>query len=492
MKSIRQRLLLWQIGALIVTAVLVSVLTYTLAWNGFNRVRDYGLQQIAYSVLRHGVRPTTPPRAAPPPAAANDSSETVADGEGREENPPDEEPYEDLGQFVSQIWTPGGNLVYSSLDSIGPPLQTPGLHIVEWDGELWRVYALAERGQVVQVAVTSSDRAASFAELAPWLLAPLGLLVLLLGLIIHTAVGSALAPLNAMGREIRRRDTRDLRAMPRDDLPEELEPLAEALNELLARVDGLLTTQRQLLADAAHELNTPLAAVKLQAQLARRASDAQRSAALDELDQGIERATHLVAQLLQMARLEPDVRERQPRAVRLDTLAARVVGAFSAQAEARDIDLGLDSSEAALVWADPAELRVLLDNLVDNATRYCPRGSRVDVRVERDASHARLWVCDNGRGIPAEDRERVLQRFVRLNPDDSTGSGLGLAIVASIVTQSLGQLRLQDTPGGGLSVVVEWPLAPAEAEAAPAATPSPVREVAPADPAAAVTASGSP
>jgi len=160
-------------------------------------------------------------------------------------------------------------------------------------------------------------------------------------------------------------------------------PLGEALNQLLARVEALLSGQRRLLADAAHELNTPLAAIKLQAQLARRASEQQREAALDELDQGIERATHLVAQLLQMARLEPEAREREPTAVRVDNLAARVVAALSAQAEARDIDLGLERSDVAEVWGDAPDLRALLDNLVENALRHAPPGSRVDVKVEK-------------------------------------------------------------------------------------------------------------
>jgi two-component system, OmpR family, sensor kinase len=194
--------------------------------------------------------------------------------------------------------------------------------------------------------------------------------------------------------------------------------------------------------------------VKLQAQLARRASDAQRDAALNELDQGIERATHLVAQLLQMARLEPDVRQRHPQTVRLDDLAGKVVAAFSAQAEARDIDLGLDRSDPVQVHADPAELRAMLDNLVDNALKHTAAGCRVDVRVRQRDGAVELEVSDNGPGIPKAERERVLQRFVRLNPQGSTGSGLGLAIVSQIVQNKGGQLSLHTTAGGGLTVRV--------------------------------------
>ena len=336
-------------------------------------------------------------------------------------------------------------------------MQTPGFHVVQWDDESWRIYTVADKRQIVQIAVTSSDRASSFAELVPWLLVPVGLLVLLLSLLIHTAVTRALAPLESLGRDIRRRDEKDLQPILTEGMPEELAPVGLALNQLLERVAGLMARQRQVLADAAHELNTPLAAVKLQAQLARRSREGERDAALDELDRGIARSTHLVAQLLQMARLEADGRERRAEPVRLDALAAEVVAAFSAQAEAREIDLGLDTSAVATVRADPTDLRVLLDNLVDNALRHTPRGSRVDVRVEQDTGRVSLVVNDNGPGIAEADRQRVLERFVRLQPQGETaGSGLGLAIVAQIAQQNGGLLTLASSPPGGLAVRVSF------------------------------------
>jgi two-component system OmpR family sensor kinase len=452
MNSIRHRLLVWQIGALIVTGVIVSGLTFQMAWNGFNRIRDYGLEQIAYSVIRHGVKPLAEnPQDTPAPAPV------PSDSAAPETSEAEQEAAEDLGRFVSQIWRYDGEILYSSHNSVGPPMQTAGFHVVLWDGELWRVYTIIDSSQVVQVAVTSNDRASHFAEMIPWLMVPLALLVVVLGLLIHTAVIRALVPLEQMGSDIGARQVTELHPVSTEDLPDELVPLGSALNQLLGRVDTLLAGQRQFVANAAHELNTPLAAVKLQAQLARRVSDAQRQSALDELDQGIERATHLVAQLLQMARLEPDVRQRHPQRVRLDEMAAKVVAAFSAQAEARDIDLGLDSSDMAWVFADPAELRVMMDNLVDNALRHTPAGSRVDVRVRQRGETVELIISDNGPGIAEEERQHVLQRFVRLNPQDSTGSGLGLAIVAQIVKNKSGELALQDTPGGGLCVCVGLP-----------------------------------
>lgn len=464
MNSIRHRLLFWQIGALLISGLIVSVLTFQLAWNGFNRIRDYGLEQIAYSVVRHSVkqradRPLSVLPSAATPSSAGDVS--VAPLPSEEEL---EEVAEDLGRFVSQIWKPNGDILYSSHESVGPPMQVAGFHVVPWDQEVWRVYTVVEPAQVVQVAVTSSDRASSFAEMIPWLMVPMALLVLVMGLLIHTAVIRALQPLERMRRDIVSRKVTELHGFTTADLPDELLPLGNALNQLLERVDSLLASQRQFVANAAHELNTPLAAVKLQAQLARRSQETQRHGALDELDQGIERASHLVAQLLQMARLEPDVRQRQPETIRLDELAGTVVAAFSAQAESRDIDLGLDTSDPVSVHADPAELRVMIDNLVDNALRHTTPGCKVDVRVRQIDDCVELAVIDNGPGIRAADRERVLERFVRLNPQDTQGSGLGLAIVQQIVRNKGGELRLEETPGGGLSVCIRLDLWSGEPE----------------------------
>lgn len=437
MNSIRQRLLFWQITALVITSILVSALTYQLAWQAFNRVRDFAMEQIAHSVVRHGVRPQSWP-ASPPLAPAT----------------------EDLGRFISQIWSPTGDILYSSVDGTGPPLQAAGFHEVAWAGESWHVYTLVDAQQSVQVAKTSSDRASSFAELAPWLLIPTGLLVLVLSLLIHAAVARALKPLETLGRDIQRLGGNDLHPVSTHGLPKELAPLAGALNQLLERVSGLLTRQRQVLADAAHELNTPLAAVKLQAQLARRSDDAHREAALDELDRGIERSTHLVAQVLQVARLERDVQERHVVPVRCDHLAAEVVSAFSARADARRIDLGLESSDPATVLMDPEDGRVMLNNLIDNALRHTPVGSQVDVCVRQTGQRVKLTVNDNGPGIAPAERARVLQRFVRLNPQDTTGSGLGLAIVARIAAHGGGGVELATAPGGGLSVSVDLPAHP--------------------------------
>jgi two-component system OmpR family sensor kinase len=366
----------------------------------------------------------------------------------------------DEGQFVSQIWSPEGELIYASLLDDGPPLQQPGFHFVVWQGHTWRTYTLPRDTRTVQVAVSRQNRNQSFAAQIPWLLIPMALLVVVLGLLIHEAVSRALRPLEKLRREIGQREVAELHPLSIEELPDEVAPLANALNQLLGRLDALLAGQRRFLADAAHELNTPLAAIKLQAQLARRAQASERQAALDDLDAGIERAIHLTAQLLQLARLEPDARQPLRVPVQLDALVRQSVVAFSAQAEQRHTDLGLLHTENVRLPGDPDALRVLIDNLIDNALRYTPVGGRVDVSLRIENQQAVLEVSDNGPGIAPSDRQRVLERFVRLNQNDATGSGLGLAIVREIAQLHGATLDLEDAHGGGLTVRVRLSLTP--------------------------------
>lgn len=429
MNSIRRQLLLWQIGALLLTGLLASVVTYSLAWNAFNRVRDYGLEQIAYSVVRHGV-----------------------EHENEDEAP------NDRGQFVSQIWMADGTLFFSSLNDVGPPMQAPGWHRVRWEDTEWRVFSLREGELTIQVATEAANRASRFAAIAPWLLLPLGGLVVVLTLLIHAAVTRALAPLQQVRDEIGQRGAGSLHALDARSLPEEVAPMVDTLNELLSRLDTALTAQRRFVADAAHELRTPLTAIKLQTQIAQRSLESgDRHKALAELEAGVERASHLVAQLLQMARLEPDGARSLATTVRLDQMMKTVVGAFSAQAESRSLDLGITEAPPMEIIGRADSLRVMLNNLVDNALRYTPRGGRVDLALTQEEGKAIMTVSDNGPGIPVEERERVFERFHRLAGGDIPGSGLGLAIVREVATQHQASVVLDDTPGGGLTVRILFP-----------------------------------
>jgi len=246
-----------------------------------------------------------------------------------------------------------------------------------------------------------------------------------------------------------------------------VQPLVHALNGLLGRLERALVAQRAFIADAAHELRTPLTAVHLQAQLVERAAtDDERRAAMQTLKRGLDRATHLVEQLLTLAREEPDVAIRPFAPVDLAALARSVVGEQAAIAAARGLDLGLERADPAVVEGDAAGLRTLLSNLVDNALRYTPRGGRVDVAVESQGTGAAIIVRDSGPGIPAAERNRVFDRFYRA-PNaaaaDLAGSGLGLAIVRRVAERHGADVALgtgiAEDGREGLGVTVLFPSA---------------------------------
>jgi len=436
--SIRGRLLLWQISALMLTGLLVSLITYVIAWDAFNRVRDFGLEQIAHSVLRHGVQ------------YDNNEEATM-----------------DRGQFVSQIWDANKNLVFSSRDDEEPPLQSPGLHVIQWHDTHWRIYALQEGGLTIQVATTSASRARRFATIAPWLLIPLVVLVLVLGLLIRAAVVRALAPLEQIRSEIGRRGVTSLHSLEAQGLPDEVAPLVNALNDLLVRLDQALAAQRRFIADAAHELRSPLTALKLQAQIAARAaSESERQMALSQLSGGVDRTAHLIDQLLSLARLEPAARHVEFAPVAFDTLVKSVVADFSTQADARKIDLGVGACVAVELMGHADSLRIMLSNLLDNAIRYTPEGGRVDVELTLVPASSALTadpavllsISDDGPGIAVAERQAVFERFYRLAAAAVPGSGLGLAIVKPIVHLHGGSIELHSSAAGGLLVLVSLKL----------------------------------
>lgn len=429
MNSIRVRLILWLTVALGVSSLFVGLIAYQLAWDGFNRLRDDSLEQIAYTILQHEVNPSP-----------------VAD---------------QAGQYLSQVWNPDGSLRFSTRPEIQLPLQPPGAHQVDWQGEEWHIVTVTEGERIVQVGNPTANRGLMFKEIRLWLGIPLTMLVMLMGTFMAGVVADTLMPLDTLRQRILARTPHQLEPLPTDELPEEIAPLVGAINDLLTRLDHLLTKQRSFIADAAHEMRTPLTAIKLQAQvMAASATPENRQVALTALRAGVDRATHLIEQLLQLARCDAEAMHTpilQP--CQVAQLARQLVIEFSQLAEDRGIDLGLGHCDAGAVAGDEAGLRILLGNLIDNALRYAGAGSRIDVEVRATTERLALWVIDTGPGIPAAARVQVFERFRRLASADIPGSGLGLAIVKEIVELHHGQIALLDTPGGGLSVRVELPLA---------------------------------
>jgi two-component system OmpR family sensor kinase len=275
-------------------------------------------------------------------------------------------------------------------------------------------------------------------------------------------IGRGLRPLRRVTSALDTRHPEALDPLPDQRLPLEVQPLVRALNGLLQRLATALDIQKAFVADAAHELRTPLAAVQIQSQLVARAKDdAARSEAIADLQAGVTRATRLAEQLLALARSEPDGLAVTD-AIDLRALLQDCVLTYTPLAQDRGVDLGIEASEAATVIGDPESLRVMFNNLVDNATKYTPRGGRVDVSLHVEDGHPVVRIADSGPGIEPAERERVFDRFYRAGAGetrvrtDVAGSGLGLAIVRRIATQHHAAVSLDRSPAGGLQVNVRF------------------------------------
>jgi signal transduction histidine kinase len=243
-------------------------------------------------------------------------------------------------------------------------------------------------------------------------------------------------------------------------------PLARALNALLERLRLSLDTQRAFVADAAHELRSPLTALKLQLELLRRAGDdADRDAARAAIAEGIDRATRLVEQLLALARSAPGAAPAVMERVDLAEIARRAVAETVAFAASRGVEFELVAETPVFVEGDAVSLSLLVRNLADNAVRYSPHGSHVQVSVAAGKAGTTLTVDDAGPGIPEAERQRVFDRFYRRAEAGESGSGLGLAIVRSVAMSHGAEVALDRSPQGGLRVIVSF------AKGRPAASP---------------------
>jgi two-component system OmpR family sensor kinase/two-component system sensor histidine kinase QseC len=432
MTSIRARLLIALLALVSVVSILAGTLTYRRVLAETSLLFDYQLRQMALS-LRGQV--SMAPRLELPPDEAD-------------------------ADFVIQIWDLYGARIYLSRPGLPLINQTAlGYADIVVGGKPWRTYGLQTLDGVIQIAQPVRVREAFARAAALRVIAPLLLLLPLLIAAVIGVVSNGLWPLKRVAREVQRRDVHSLAPIAVADLPQEIAPLAQELNRLLARLDAAFQAQRAFVADAAHELRSPLTAVSLELQLLDRAPDAAaRATARERLGAAVERAIHLLEQLLDLARNEPRDQPHELTEVLLEPAAAQGVADSHALALSRRIELSLES-EPVRVLGNPEALRTLVRNLVDNAVRYTPPGGRVRVRIRAEGGGV-LEVSDSGPGIPPEERARVFDRFHRRRGSPEGGSGLGLAIVKAIAERHGARVDLDDAPGGGLKVTVAFPALP--------------------------------
>jgi two-component system OmpR family sensor kinase/two-component system sensor histidine kinase QseC len=431
MTSIRARLLVALLALVAATALLAGMLTYRRVLAETSLLFDYQLRQMALS-LRSQV--FMAPRLELPPDQAD-------------------------ADFVIQIWDLYGARIYLSRPGLPLINQTAlGYSNLSIAGQAWRSYGLQTPSGVIQIAQPVRVREALAGGAALRVVIPLLLLLPVLGGAIVIVVRNGLVPLKRVAAEVQRRDVHSLTPITEANLPDEIAPLIQELNRLLLRLHAAFERQRAFIADAAHELRSPLTAVRLDLQLLDRApDDTARLAARSSLGAAVERAIRLVEQLLTLARNEPRDEPVALSLIALEQPTAAGIADMNALAQTRHIDLGLDADPNVMILGDEEAVRTLVRNLIDNAIRYTPAGGRVEASIRQRQGAAVLEISDSGPGIPPVDRARAFDRFYRRASAAEGGSGLGLAIVKAIAERHRAQIKLDEASLGGLKVTVDFP-----------------------------------
>ena len=428
MKSIHRQLLLYLIAALCMGTLLIAVILYKKSATEINELYDNNMEMLASVLTLHH----TPFNLSG--QAVIQAEKYAAHSEILEEE-----------EFLIQAWNQAGEQVYTSHPLIDFPKQSGnGFSITRYKQEKWRVVTQRNEHGVIQIAQPQHARHIYIWQLASGLLLPVLLQIPLLGILIWIAVGRSLRPLNQVSRDIQSRTAASLLPLNPDTAPREIQPLISELNHLLSRLGDAIELQRSFTADAAHELRTPLAALQLQADiLARSQSNDEREQALQSLQKGIGRASNLVAQLLTLARLGPEY-SKIPSVIELGQLVKLSLEDYFDLAAAKDIDLGFHSQAPLFINGNADNLRIMIGNLIDNAIRYSPEKSMIDILLYKSKDAVIFEIQDSAKLIPASEKSRLFERFYRgSSSHQATGSGLGLAIVSDVVAQHLGVIDIQ-------------------------------------------------
>jgi two-component system sensor histidine kinase QseC len=362
-----------------------------------------------------------------------------------------------------QLWRSDGQLIFQSINAPNTPI-TEELGFsqhTDTNGKIWRDYSIWDANHHLRAIVSEGDddrmqlvRSIAIKSVNPILL---GMPIFIL--LIWLSVRSGMGPLTDLGRAIARRDANSLILIDSSKSPRELQPIVSALNSLIERMKQALENERRFNANAAHELNTPLAAIQAHQYMARHSSnDSERLHALDLAQDGISRSIRLVNQMLAMARIDHRQAQADQTSVNLGDIAQDVCAELSPLAMRRDQKLEFVTSQEPLLMLGNSDLLYrLVANLVDNAIRYTPQGGAIRVEVAHTPTGLHLSVQDDGPGIPAEHLNRIFDRYYRLADESVHGTGLGLAICRTIADIHQAKISLTQGPGGnGLVVMVSF------------------------------------
>lgn len=434
--SLRRRLLVSVSVAIVLGSLAQGISAYRGALAQADTLFDYHLQQMANS-LRGG------------PALPHFPFDTPPGG--------------NVHDYVIQIWSADGRHVFQSSRVVLPPRAVLGFADVTQNGVPYRVFSVQTPLQTIQIAQNMDDRLARARALAVRAVLPLALIAPLLMLTLWWIINRSLRPLEQTRRQVATRAAEDLTPLPDAGLPDEIQPLVQEINLLFGRLHASFDSQRAFVANAAHELRSPLTALKLQAQSLARSGDPQaQQQAVTRLNQGVDRAIRLMQQLLLLARHESVQEPAAHQRLDLAMLARQAIDEVQALARERGITLHGSADEPIWIDGDPDGLLILLRNLLDNAIKYTPQGGQVLVEAGLRDARPSLVVEDSGPGVSEHERERVFGRFVRGTGPHAPGSGLGLSIARAIAERHGASLTLgRSERFGGLHALLVFAPTPA-------------------------------
>lgn len=430
--SIKRFLLIYITLSILVIYGLISFASYWISKEELDELYDANLQQVASAIAAQhfAIQDVTH-------LYRNNQVGSGAKIEAEEE-------------FYVRVLAKDGAVLYVSHPEAKVPLPASlGLSTQRFQTKQWRFFVVKAKEETIQVAQSLRLRKNTIKETAYSLMASQLLFIPILVSLIFYAIRKALSPLSVLSNEIKKRDSADLNPFADDNVPAEVKPLVQSLNLFMDKVSTMVDVLKRFTSDAAHELRTPITALKLQLTVLEQSkSKSERESAIQNLKSGINRSEQLVSQLLTLARLEPDNQSRQVQSINMLELVKESFQELLPLAQEKSIDIGLTKDDHCEINAVQQEIKILINNILDNAIRYTPNGGKIDVSVFNQASHVVLEVKDSGPGIPQNDQERVFERFYRGENHHVSGSGLGLAIVKEIATRHGATVELSNLNPG--------------------------------------------
>lgn len=416
-QSLQLQLSLWLTAIVIILALIAGTFSFVTSFKEMNEVQDDLLQQIASLFDAEHL-----------PVAHHGDSGRLANSD------------EESRVIVQYLTNPSVNSNTNPVDSerplIFPANLADGIQTVNVEHESYRalVKTISSDKKIVIAQETAIRNEIAEAGALRTLIPFLILLPILL--VTNTIlIRKLFKPVLTLSEEINHRNEQDLHAFESQGLPSEIRPFVLAINQLLEKISQSMRAQRRFIADAAHELRSPMTALSLQAEhLANAEMSNQAKQRVGMLRQGLERNRHLLNQLLELARIQSTPQSRNQR-VSIKNTYRNVLEDLHALAEVKQIDIGLVEGEDAALITDEADLFILIKNIVDNAIRYTPHGGKIDLAIKNLPSQIHLIVTDSGPGISIADRQRVMDPFYRVLGSNEVGSGLGLSIVQGIAAK---------------------------------------------------------